>query len=73
MRALADHYPYSQPAISQHLKTLKDAGLVEDTAEGTRRIYRVRPDGLRMLKTYLEHHWRSVLLSLDEEEEETDD
>jgi len=73
VRALADHYPYSQPAISQHLKTLKDAGLVEDTAEGTRRIYRVCPDGLRMLKTYLEQHWRSVLVSLDEEEEGIDD
>ena len=73
VRALADHYPYSQPAISQHLKMLKDAGLVEDTAEGTRRIYRVRPEGLGLLKTYLERHWRSVLLSLDEEEEGTDD
>ncbi len=75
VRSLADHYPYSQPAISQHLKTLKDAGLVEDTAEGTRRIYRVRPEGLRELKAYLEQQWQSFLLSLDDEpeESETDD
>ncbi len=70
VRNLADHYPYSQPAISQHLKTLKDAGLVDDTAEGTRRIYRVRPEGMQMLKTYLEQHWQGFLLSLDEDEEE---
>lgn len=72
VRALSDHYPYSQPAISQHLKTLKDAGLVDDTAQGTRRIYRVRPEGMRMLKTYLEQHWQSFLLSLDEDEEENE-
>jgi DNA-binding transcriptional ArsR family regulator len=75
VRTLSDHYPHSQPAISQHLKTLKDAGLVEDTALGTRRIYRVRPEGMRMLKTYLEQQWKSFLLTLDEGEEdnETDD
>lgn len=73
VRHLADHYPHSQPAISQHLKTLKDAGLVDDTAQGTRRIYRVRPEGMRMLKTYLEQHWQIFLLSLDEEDDETND
>ncbi len=70
VRSLADHYPYSQPAISQHLKTLKDAGLVEDTAEGARRIYRVRPEGLRELKTYLERQWQDFLVSLDDDPKE---
>ncbi|MCR9134990.1 MAG: metalloregulator ArsR/SmtB family transcription factor [Alphaproteobacteria bacterium] len=75
VRSLADQFPHSQPAISQHLKTLKDAGLVGDTAEGTRRIYRVRPEGMRMLKSYLEQHWQTFLLSLDdnEEDDQTDD
>lgn len=75
VRSLADQYPHSQSAISQHLKTLKDAGLVDDTARGTRRIYRVRPEGMRMLKTYLEQHWHAFLLSLDDDEEDdqTDD
>lgn len=75
VRSLADHYPYSQPAISQHLKTLKDAGLVDDTAKGTRRIYRVRPEGMQILKTYLEQHWQTFLMSLgeDERDDEIDD
>ena len=70
VRSLADHYPHSQPAISQHLKALKDAGLVDDAAEGTRRIYQVRPEGLQALKLYLEQHWGSFLRSLDDIEEE---
>lgn len=70
VRELSDHYPYSQPAISQHLKMLKEAGLVDDTAEGARRIYQVRPEGLRELKTYLKRHWRGFLMSLDDEAEE---
>lgn len=71
VRNLADQFPFSQAAISQHLKTLKDAGLVDDTAEGTRRIYRVRPEGMQSLKTYLERHWQTFLQSLDEDEEDT--
>lgn len=52
--ALAAGLPVSRPAVSQHLKVLKDAGLVTDEAIGTRRIYRVSPGGLMALKTWLD-------------------
>ena len=51
------------PAVSQHLKVLKDAGLVRASAEGTRRVYRVDPDGLRGLRDYLDRFWNSALTS----------
>ena len=47
--ALAKHMPVSRPAVSQHLKVLKEAGLVTDHAEGTRRVYAIDPDGLRSI------------------------
>src|SRR5438876_10128390 len=50
VNALADGLPVSRPAVSQHLKALKDAGLVEERSEGTRRIYSLRPEGLRELR-----------------------
>jgi DNA-binding transcriptional ArsR family regulator len=58
---LAGELPVSRPAVSQHLKVLKDAGLVVDEAIGTRRIYRVDPDGLRDLRAYLDHFWDQAL------------
>jgi DNA-binding transcriptional ArsR family regulator len=58
---LADDLPVSRPAVSQHLKVLKDAGLVSDHAEGTRRIYRIRPDGFQPLRTYVEAMWTDAL------------
>jgi DNA-binding transcriptional ArsR family regulator len=58
---LADELPVSRPAVSQHLKVLKDAGLVVDQAAGTRRIYRVHPDGLRDLRAYVDHFWDQAL------------
>lgn len=51
----------SQPAVSQHLKVLKEAGLVRDEAAGTRRIYAVDPDGIDMLRTYLDRFWNRSL------------
>ena len=51
---LASELPVSRPAVSQHLRVLKDAGLVTDRAVGTRRIYRVAPDGLALLRADLE-------------------
>jgi DNA-binding transcriptional ArsR family regulator len=53
--------PVSRPAVSQHLKVLKDARLVADEQAGTRRIYRVDPDGLRALRGYLDHFWDQAL------------
>jgi DNA-binding transcriptional ArsR family regulator len=58
---LASDLPVSRPAVSQHLKVLKDAGLVVDHAVGTRRIYRLDPDGLRDLRAYLDHFWDQAL------------
>ena len=58
---LAARMPVSRPAVSQHLRVLKDAGLVVDTKEGTRRIYRVDPDGLAGIRTYFDSFWDEAL------------
>jgi DNA-binding transcriptional ArsR family regulator len=58
---LAGELPISRPAVSQHLKVLKDAGLVADRREGTRRIYQVDTDGLAALRGYLDHFWDQAL------------
>jgi DNA-binding transcriptional ArsR family regulator len=50
-----------RPAVSQHLKVLKHAGLVVDEAAGTRRLYRVNPDGLRELQSYARSFWTNAL------------
>jgi DNA-binding transcriptional ArsR family regulator len=55
--ALTAGLPVSRPAISQHLKVLKQAGLVADQADGTRRLYRIDAAGLEGLKTYLTEVW----------------
>ncbi len=60
---LARELPVSRPAVSQHLKVLKDAGLVGDRAEGTRRVYHLDPDGLRQLREYLDRFWNDALAS----------
>ena len=58
---LARELPVSRPAVSQHLKVLKDAGLVRDQAQGTRRLYQVDPAGLAALRSYLETFWDVAL------------
>jgi DNA-binding transcriptional ArsR family regulator len=58
---LAGELPVSRPAVSQHLKVLKDARLVVDQPVGTRRIYRVDPDGLAALRADLERFWGNAL------------
>jgi DNA-binding transcriptional ArsR family regulator len=58
---LASELPVSRPAVSQHLKVLKEAGLVMDRPEGTRRIYRLDPDGLAVLRSDLERFWGRAL------------
>ncbi len=60
---LAALLPVSRPAVSQHLKVLKDAGLVRGVQVGTRRIYSLDPDGLAGLRDYLERFWNTALLS----------
>jgi DNA-binding transcriptional ArsR family regulator len=58
---LASGLPVSRPAVSQHLKVLKDAGLVVDQRAGNRRIYRVNPDGLAELRADLDRYWSTAL------------
>jgi DNA-binding transcriptional ArsR family regulator len=58
---LADELPVSRPAVSQHLKVLKDAGLVIDRAEGTRRVYEIDPNGLGALRAWLDQFWGAAL------------
>ena len=59
--AIAAHFDVTRPAISQHLTVLKDAGLVVERREGTRRLYRARPEGLDELRNLLENMWASSL------------
>lgn len=61
--------PVSRPAVSQHLKALKDAGLVTDRAEGTRRIYGIDPDGLEELRRWLDQFWDGALAAFKTEVE----
>jgi DNA-binding transcriptional ArsR family regulator len=58
---IAGGLPVSRPAVSQHLKVLKEAGLVLDEPAGNRRIYRVNPDGLAELRADLDRFWRNAL------------
>lgn len=58
---LARAFPVSRPAISQHLRILKDAGLVTDRAVGTRRVYTVHPEGLQALREFLDQFWTDAL------------
>jgi DNA-binding transcriptional ArsR family regulator len=58
---LAAGLPVSRPAVSQHLRVLKEAGLVSETPEGTRRIYRLDPRGIAAMREWLDAHWASAL------------
>ena len=58
---LASQLPISRPAVSQHLRALKDGGLVVSRAEGTRRVYRLNPDGVAALRAYLDRIWADAL------------
>ena len=58
---LADELPISRPAVSQHLKVLKEAGLVTDRAVGTRRVYRLNPAGVAALRDQQDTYWRRAL------------
>jgi DNA-binding transcriptional ArsR family regulator len=60
---LARGLPVSRPAVSQHLKVLKDAGLVIDRPAGTRRIYQLDPDGVGALRAYLNQFWDKALVA----------
>jgi len=72
VRELADRLPVSRPAVSQHLKLLKDAGLVVDEAAGTRRIYRANPAGLAALRAQLDRFWSQTLVNFKHLAEQED-
>jgi DNA-binding transcriptional ArsR family regulator len=78
VRELADVLPVSRPAVSQHMKVLKQSGLVVDRAVGTRRIYRVDPAGVAAMREYLDQMWDAALAAFaaaveDQEAERTKD
>lgn len=58
---LARELPVSRPAVSQHLRVLKHAGLVDDEPDGTRRLYRIDPAGLESLRQYVDSFWTAAL------------
>jgi DNA-binding transcriptional ArsR family regulator len=67
---LARGFPISRPAISQHLRVLKDAKLVVDRAEGTRRMYEIDPAGFETLRAYLDQFWTHALAAFKKKVEE---
>jgi DNA-binding transcriptional ArsR family regulator len=66
---IAAHFDVSRPAVSQHLNVLKEAGLVSERRNGTRRLYRARPAGLAEVKVFLEGFWDERLDALKREAE----
>jgi DNA-binding transcriptional ArsR family regulator len=66
---IAAEFTVSWPAVSQHLKVLKDAGLVTERREGTRRLYRARPEGLADVRAFLDEFWDDKLERLKREVE----
>ena len=71
---VAGAFAMSRPAVSQHLRVLKEAGLVTDTSDGARRIYRLDPRGIAAMREWLDDHWASALAAferfVDEQPEE---
>jgi DNA-binding transcriptional ArsR family regulator len=66
---IASHFEVTRPAVSQHLTVLKEAGLVRERRNGTKRLYRARPEGLTDLREYLEEFWEPRLEALKREAE----
>lgn len=66
---IASHFDVTRPAISQHLTVLKEAGLVSERRNGTKRLYRARPEGLADLRAFLDQFWGDRLEALKREAE----
>jgi DNA-binding transcriptional ArsR family regulator len=64
---LADELPVSRPAVSQHLKALKEAGLVSERRDGTRRVYQIDPNGLGEVRAWLDRFWDTALVAFQAE------
>src|SRR5262245_14210185 len=69
---IARGLPVTRPAVSQHLKVLKQAGLVIDRAEGTRRVYQFDPNGLAVIRIWLDQFWDAALQAYANEVEQTE-
>jgi DNA-binding transcriptional ArsR family regulator len=67
---LASEFPMSRPAISQHLRVLKNANLIFDRADGTRRVYQLNPEGFEPLRAYFERFWSTALTAFQQKVEE---
>jgi DNA-binding transcriptional ArsR family regulator len=67
---IASHFDVTRPAVSQHLTVLKDAGLITERRDGTRRLYSLRPEGLEDLRKFLEDFWDERLTKLKQLAEE---
>jgi DNA-binding transcriptional ArsR family regulator len=63
---LAEEFPVSRPAVSQHLKVLKDAGLVSDRRDGNRRLYSVDTRGVEAMRAYLDSFWSDALTAFEQ-------
>jgi DNA-binding transcriptional ArsR family regulator len=66
---IASHFEVTRPAISQHLRVLREAGLVSERREGTMRLYRARPEAVAELRAYLDRFWDEGLVTLKREAE----
>lgn len=66
---LAGELPVSRPAVSQHLRVLREAGLVRERPEGTRRVYRIDPDGVGVVRSYFDRFWDQALADFKAEAE----
>jgi DNA-binding transcriptional ArsR family regulator len=71
--ALAARLPVSRPAVSQHLRVLKEARLVSETPDGTRRVYRIDPRGIGAMRDWLDQHWDNALTAFKDFVETSED
>ena len=71
VKAIAHGMPVSRPAVSQHLRVLKEAGLVADRPEGNRRVYYIDPEGLGALRGWLDQFWDAALAAFQAEVEKS--
>jgi DNA-binding transcriptional ArsR family regulator len=70
---LARHFPVSRPAVSQHLRVLKNAGLVFECQVGNRHFYEIDPGGLNAIRNYLDQFWNQALAAYQKAAEQTDE
>jgi DNA-binding transcriptional ArsR family regulator len=70
---IASELPVTRPAVSQHLKVLKEAGLVIDRPDGTRRLYQLNPEGIGALRAYFDRFWTQALTSFKHRVEQQED